>query len=293
MMAEGKRHRFRIKPPRRLVQLGVIVVLIGVPFYTQNPLEWSPSRIVLGHLPKPRVFPLSGDTWSFSIGGFTLTHPVAFIEEVLSSKVVYQPLLISALIPLVLTLVLGRVFCSWLCPVGFLLELNQKVNSLFRRAGLHLRVRIKDLRYTILALALVLVFFFAFPILSIFDPPHLFGRELMYIFTHGAVSLSGAGLLLGIFLLDLFFAPRVWCRSLCPSGGALSLLGARRLWRIRMDAGRCTHCGYCDEACPYGLEPMGLAEAKGFDWLKCDNCGLCRDVCPTGALSYRFDLKGG
>lgn len=292
MVAEKKGHpRFKVKPLRRLLQLGVLALLVIVPLYSQNPMEWSPSRIVQGQLPLPSVSPVTGDTWSFGFRDFRLTHPAAFIETVLSAKVIYLPLLLSALIPLAMTLILGRFFCSWLCPVGFLLELNMAASNFFKKIGLHRAIKIKDFRYIILALFLFVAFFTAFPVLSVFDPPHILGRELMYIITHRAMSISGLSILLGILLLELFISSRACCNSLCPSGGCLSLLGRKRMWRIHMEPDQCIKCNKCDEACPYFLNPMGLAEQEKFNWTKCDNCGRCRDSCPTGAITYNSALS--
>jgi ferredoxin-type protein NapH len=276
--------------PRRLLQCSVLAVLVAVPLLSQNPLRWSPSRVAQGALPEPRVIPLSGDTWSFSIGNFTLVHPVAFAEAVLAAKVLYLPLLAAVLIPLLITLALGRVFCSWLCPLGFLLELNQRTHALLRRLHMARESQGWDIRYLLLGICLLFAVLFAFPLVSVFDPPHALGRELMYLFTHQMVSLSGLLILLGVLLADTFLGKRLWCSRLCPSGGGLSLLGARRALRIRLQKQKCNLCGDCDRACPYDLAPMGLREGRSFDWLKCDNCGLCRDACPVGALTYQWRI---
>jgi ferredoxin-type protein NapH len=175
--------RVRIKPLRRASQLTVLSMLIIIPYLTSNPFHWSPSRIALGQSPQPKIFQVSGDLWSLTLWSLKLSHPVAFIEETISAKKLYTPFLISALIPLVITITFGRVFCSWMCPVGFILELNQKVNKALRMKGLNRPIRMRDLRYTILVISLIFSFFFAFPLISIFDPPH-YVRQGIDVYIH-------------------------------------------------------------------------------------------------------------
>ncbi|NOZ60002.1 MAG: 4Fe-4S binding protein [Euryarchaeota archaeon] len=271
---------------RRVFQVLVLAVLVAVPLYSQNPIEWAPSRIAMGELPPPRVSRVWGDTWSFSFYGFTVTHPLAALEAMLAAKVVYLPLLAAALLPLAITLLLGRVFCSWICPAGFLLELNQRLGSFLSSRGVRLSLRVADYRYHLLGFALLLSFFFATPVVSAFDLPHVLGREIFYVLTYGAPSYGGLLLLTGVVLLEALAARRIWCRSLCPAGGFLSLLGAKRVVRISKRMERCIFCGECNIACPYGLRPVELGIDKDFNDRTCDNCGLCRDACPTGALYY-------
>ncbi len=272
---------------RRIFQLLVLGVLIAVPMYSQNPIEWAPSRIAMGELPTPRVSRVWGDTWSFSFYGVSITHPLAALEAVLASRVLYLPLILSALLPLLVTLLMGRVFCSWLCPAGFLLELTQRL-----RGRLWMRRRLVliagDHRYQLLVFSLLLTLLFATPVVSAFDLPHVVGRELFYLLTYGTLSTGGLLLLAGVLTVDTLAARRVWCRSLCPAGGFLSALGAKRLLRIGKKVERCIFCGECNRVCPYGLRPVELGIDKDYNDKDCDNCGLCRDACPSGALYYRI-----
>lgn len=285
--------RFPVKPLRRLVQLAILLIIILIPLTAQNPAEWFPSRIVQGQLPLPSLSPWSGDTWAFSFKNIYLAHPLALFDSWLAARVVFIPLLLAAMAPLILTIILGRFFCSWMCPVGFILEINMSLNNIFSRSVIHYNFNLRDYSYPVLTALLVLSFFMATPLLAIFDPPHILGRELIYLFTHKQVSTAGTGLLLFILLFEIFANSRVLCRYFCPSGAGLALLGAKRLWRIRMEPDQCIACGKCDQACPYDLDPMVLKNSettgiKQFNWTKCDNCGRCRDDCPTGAISYHL-----
>ncbi len=281
-------HKFKFLWLRRITQILTLGGLIAIALLSSNPYEWSPSRIVLGHLPPPVVIPLSGDTWAFRIYDFNLIHPVAFVEVALASKTIYLPLVVAVLIPFTITVVFGRVFCSFMCPAGLLFELNQKTNQLAQKLGLNRQVNIRDIRVLLLAIILLLVVLLSTPVVSLFDPPHVIGREFVYLFSHHSLSLSGTGLILLILLYETFFTSRTWCNSICPSGGGLSVLGAKRLLRIKMDKALCIFCEKCNQACPYYLQPMKLAKEEHFDWTKCDNCGLCRDICPTRAITFKF-----
>lgn len=285
-MTERTSARFPVRPFRRAVQLAVLAIIVLVPMAARNPVDLSMSRIVLGQMPEPTVSTVLGDTWSFEINGFQLSHPLAFFETWFSAKVIYIPLLVAALLPLILTVLLGRVFCSWMCPVGFLLELNMKTRRFLLRRGIGWRLPLIDSRYAVLGACLAAALLLAVPVLSEIDPPHALGRELMNLFAHHRLSIAGSILLLAILALDTFAVTRGCCSKLCPSGGGLALLGKYRLLRIRLQRDACIECGKCDAACPYELTPQNLALDRPFDRTKCDNCGLCRDHCPTGAITY-------
>lgn len=79
-----------------------------------------------------------GSTWSMSLAGVKFSNPLAFVEASLASGTLVTPVLVSALVPLALTLVLGRFFCGWLCPAGFLFEEVKKLRRFFPTAALQL-----------------------------------------------------------------------------------------------------------------------------------------------------------
>jgi len=244
-----------------------------------------------------------GSTWSLELFGLSLTDPLAVLESVVASRSARRVLLLGALIPVLGTLLLGRVFCSWICPAGFLLELSGKLRRLLRFLELRpgkMRFWTGD-KYLVLALGLAISFVIGLPVLGYLYPPALVGREAHNGITvmfdraeEGLLGFSAAGLtmaswfLLAIALVELAFGPRLWCRSLCPGGALYALLGRWRLVRVERTPARCTQCGGCVLACEMGLSPM--TDQIGAE---CDNCGKCVADCPDDALHYALSRHGG
>lgn len=237
-----------------------------------------------------------GSTWSLELFGLTLTDPLAVLESIAASRSLRWVLIVGALIPVLGTLLLGRVFCSWICPAGFLLELSGKLRRVLRFFELEPgKARLwHGNKVVILALGLAFSFVVGLPLLGYLYPPAIVGRELHNGVTvlfdraeEGLLGFSAAGLtlaswfLLAIALVELGFGPRLWCRSLCPGGAVYTLLGQRRVVNVERDPESCTRCGECVLACEMGLSPM--TDRIGSE---CDNCGKCVADCPDDALSW-------
>lgn len=242
-----------------------------------------------------------GSTWSLELFGLTLTDPLAALESAAASRTFRYVLLVGVAIPLLGTILLGRVFCGWICPVGFLLELSGKLRGVLRFLELKPgRVRLwPGDKYLVLGLGLAASFVIGLPVLGYLYPPALLGREVHNGVTvmfdraeEGLLGFSAAGLsiaswfLIGIALVELAFGPRLWCRALCPGGAVYAALGRFRLIRVRRNASRCTECGECVLACEMGLSPM--TDRTGIE---CDNCGACVASCPDDALGFVLSTR--
>jgi ferredoxin-type protein NapH len=221
--------------------------------------------------------------WSFSLGPLSFSDPLL----VLGPHAWSVPLLTSFLLPIGLTLLVGRYFCGWICPTGFI---SEALSGLRRRAvagGIRLPEWQIGTRWRYLLLALgaaygVLTGITIFPWIY---PPALLGRE---VFMAIAWSQAGIGLtfLLILALAELLVAPRVWCHSLCPGGALYSLLSRARLLRIRRRPEACVSCSRCVTACAFAQNPM--ADRIGPD---CTACGACVQSCPTQALAIALPIR--
>lgn len=223
---------------------------------------------------------------SLGVGDLWFVSPLEGLESFLVTRTLYLPSLVGMVPPVLLALFLGRVFCSWLCPVTFLLELVEKCRkkiALKPFLGNRLLVA-KRVLWFVLIVELLLSMILGAPVFVFLSPPGLVGRELMMLVFFGKIALEGLLLVLIVFLELL--SRRFFCRSFCPLGGFLAFVGIFRRLRVVLQEQVCDHCGLCRRTCPMGLV---VEQGEGLGPY-CWNCGECIEVCPTDAL--RFVWKG-
>ncbi len=224
---------------------------------------------------------------SLGIGELWFVSPLEGLESILVTKKLYLPALIGMLPPVLLALLLGRVFCGWICPINFFGELLDRLRRLISR-----KKRLQDrlvLARRILWFALIgeflLTMILGAPIFVIMSPPGLVGREIMMAVFFHKLAVEGV-VLVAVLLLELL-TRRFYCRYFCPLGGLLALIGSRRRLVIHQEVEACTQCGLCDHACPLGLNPS-LGEGRS---VYCWNCGACIDCCRPGALDFTWRVR--
>lgn len=226
-------------------------------------------------------------TW---FGVVPFADPLAAAEVGLASGTWTTDLAVGALTVVAMTLLLGPVFCGWLCPLGLIADLNQ---SLRRRAAKALRRRGRRLparslprggRLFALGLVLSASFFAGLPLFQIFSPINAVAWAAVYVVTPAVLGL--------ILLLAVeWVAPRLWCRSLCPLGALHAELGRGARLKVRVDPSRAgrTPCHQCTMHCPMGIRVMedhALAGKTAVDDPACTRCGSCIDACPGGVLGF-------
>ncbi len=325
---------------RRLVQLGVVVLFLAIPAVSRysnylaareldkNLAKWDGTlqgrtlaaidavfrglpggeKERVGQMVRDREGVLAyaqgfrGGPWSIEMAGVSFTDPLAVAESAIARKREVNVLLAGAVLPVLLTLIFGRVFCSWICPAGLLFELTDKLRAALRFAEIQPRniVFSRGAKYVLLGAGLAMTAFFAVPVLGYVYPPAILNREI-HDFVFGIFDRAEMGkpglwmggltwmglLILAVALFEVALSRRWWCRYLCPGGALYSLLGAARPIRVRLHAAKCTRCADCAPACPMGLNPMN--DKMGIE---CDNCGVCISRCGDDALDIGLVLKG-
>ncbi|MEE8555853.1 MAG: 4Fe-4S binding protein [bacterium] len=226
---------------------------------------------------------VKGSVWSAQIGSFKISDPLAVVGQTAAEGRIHWPFVWTALIPVLVTLLLGRVFCGWICPAYLLYEIGDAFRQFLNRAGIRPRnVRLSPkTKYVALAIGVVLSAVLGVAVFPMVYPPALIGREWYYRVYYGAFG-SGLTLLALSLLVEVGLSRRAVCRYLCPGGALYSLLGRFRAVRIRRVVADCIRCVKCDDACGLGLQPM--TDRTGME---CNTCTACIAACPTDALKLR------
>ena len=225
---------------------------------------------------------IKGNTWSGNFFGYQISDPLAVLGQIAAGLTLYWPFILTALIPVIATIVFGRFFCGWICPATFLYELNTIISLWLSKYDIKLGNRKFDrrLKYLVLAVGLVLSTISGSVLVSAVYPPAIIGRELYF-----AIALGGFGMGLIFFvftlLFDLFVARRGFCRYVCPGGALYSILGRFRLFRIKRIVENCNDCAKCNAVCEFGLDPFHDDFGQ-----ECNNCSACIAVCPTEAMTF-------
>ncbi len=261
-----------------------------------------------------------GNTCSLDIFGISFTCPLGFLQTTLASRSFVPEAWISVGLVVMITILLGRFFCAWLCPTPLIKAFfapNSKPNQgtskpksknlegkLSGTGEVVKAVKANSLNqimespyssYAVLAGSLASSFFFGFPVFCLICPVGLFFRSLFAIrrlFFSQMVTLELI-LLPAVLVLEIFVL-RKWCTKICPLGALLSIVGSinNRFLRPRVSKETCfqtqgINCQACAKICPEGID-LGRKHAS---LSRCTNCLECWEKCPTKAIKWLPALK--
>jgi polyferredoxin len=258
--------------------------------------------------------------WAANLANLPMRlDPLVMLAHLLSSRTFLLGSALS-LVSLLLTLIAGRAWCGWLCPLGTVLDLFSPRRQ--REKPSPPPEAWRAIKYGLLLTTLLAALFGNLTLL-ILDPLTLFFRTLtvsvwpaidqiatlaettLYRVSflaepistfdtwlrpgllptepaHYRDALLFAAVFVGVIALN-FVAPRFWCRYLCPLGGLLGLLSKVTLLR-REVAKECKGCTLCTTVCPTGT--VNPARGYASDPGECTLCLDCLEVCPRGSITF-------
>jgi len=236
------------------------------------------------------------------VNWFLQLDPLVAIGTILTTHTLYWPLL-WALATIILTIIFGRFFCSWVCPFGslhhFVGFLGNRKKTAPQKIQLNKYRKAQCIKYLIL---IFFLFMAAFPSIGVtlqtglLDPIPLITRSFNLVLlpladrpanlaSVTARFYEGAWLILTIFLTAVLLnltIPRFYCRFICPLGALFGILGRFAIWRISQNRSECTNCKLCERACEGACQPSGNIRIS-----ECVLCFNCRRDCKDELISYQ------
>ena len=194
---------------------------------------------------------------------------------------------------LLISLLLRKAFCSWLCPVGTLSEALWRVGrNIFRKTWTlprWLDIPLRSLKYVLLALFLYAVGSMSAEAIAAFlQGPYGLVADVKMLNFFRKLTTGGA-ITIGFLMLASVFVQNFWCRYLCPYGALMGLVSLLSPVRIRRDPDPCIDCGKCAKACPSVLPVDQLVQIRSAE---CTGCMACVAVCPAeGALALTLPQR--
>jgi ferredoxin len=220
----------------------------------------------------------------------------------------------------VATLLVGRVYCSAICPLGILQDVIGRIAAFTRRRKAVLPyappltwIRRLFLWGTVVAIVLGWGGF----AIALLDPYGNFGRIVSILFrplvavadravvgmahmvgiawpASPTIAWGGVGVIafpaaiLSLLVVLAAFRGRLYCNSLCPVGTLLGLFSRWSAFRITIEKSTCLKCGECLRAC----KAQCIDLRKGaIDYSRCVACYDCLGVCDNHSVGYRFLWK--
>jgi len=217
-------------------------------------------------------------SYSFPIALLWRLDPLLAFSAALSGAVLPIPFLVLAVAMLLASVALGRAFCGWICPLGFV----QDLTSHGRRKN-WMPEGLRYVKYALLLGGLLLPIFAGWSFLEWITPISVLPRGLSPIWGPYDQALLAAFVLLFILVFSAVTEKRAWCRYACPLGALLSLPSAIKAVGIEIDQEKCIRCKRCERVCTMGI--IDIDRQGGLRWdSECIACLACRDICPVDAI---------
>ena len=259
------------------------------------------------------------DTIEYAVNILFRIDPLLAFSTMLALRT-FIALMLPSLIVIGLTLLCGRSFCGWICPMGSLIDLSHpalkprsgseatkfpylaKVLLVFVLISSLLRFPLAgyldpfSLLVRSFAQALYPAFnsvtasFFSFTydnapaaVNAITEPLYSFMKDTILPFEQRYYDLA----LVSLLLLALVFASelaqrRFFCRNICPLGALLGWIGRLGVLDLHGGDSKCGRCRHCISICRMGA----IDSSRKIHVNQCSLCLECFEQCPRQIIAF-------
>ena len=211
-----------------------------------------------------------------------------------------------------LTLLLGRVYCSVICPLGVMQDIFGWMGKKQKKNRYSYSPAKNILRYTMLIVMLASIILGIGSIVALLAPYSSYGRIAQNLFSpiwgYGNNLLAElaaryesyafypvdvwmrSGITFGIAVATIVAIGimawrngRTYCNTICPVGTVLGFLSKYSLFKPVIDVTKCNSCGLCARNCK-----ASCIDSKNhtIDYSRCVACMDCIGKCHKNAISY-------
>lgn len=240
---------------------------------------------------------------------FLRLNPLTSVLTFIASHSLSASLLISALLVTVATIIFGRFFCGFFCPLGSIIDFTDKYVFTKMRSKERVPPRFfQRIKYIFLiAFAITALFGGVFTLYHdplsfttriftiVLDPVlKMIGNDINRVV--GVVSPTTSALLYSNYPMTIrlfygtvfsvimavvvigggFWDRRFWCQYVCPSGAFFGVLSRFTFFKRTVNEKGCNSCQRCVKACPVHAIPA--KSEKKVNVAECIECGVCTQL---------------
>jgi uncharacterized protein with FMN-binding domain/Pyruvate/2-oxoacid:ferredoxin oxidoreductase delta subunit len=178
----------------------------------------------------------------------------------------------------VVSVLIGRFFCGWLCAFGtfndFIYLVSRKVFKKKVKIPQAIDEKLKYVKYIVLLGIIIFIWSMDKTPENSINPWDAFA-QLPQIKSM-AFQIPIAFILLALITVGAMFIERFFCRYLCPLGAILAVVSKFKIMNISKPSEKCGKCQLCTVNCPMGIN---LSKVEAVDSGECISCLKCVDVC--------------
>ncbi len=261
------------------------------------------------------------DELEYTVNILFRLDPLLAVCTIFAAKTLIA-LLLPSLLLVALSLLLGRSFCGWVCPMGTCIDICHPIitakkkqhQSLFPLlpyivlvfivAGALLQMPlvgyIDPFSILVRGLALAIYPAFHYGTTEFFTLTYQQGPDFLNAITEPiyaalqatvlpaeqkifTLAYLSAFILLGVFFLELW-QRRFFCRNICPLGGLLGLLAGVGMFHGHGGSKDCGKCRLCQSICRMGA----IDDNRQISSRTCSLCMECQEKCPRSIIRFGF-----
>ena len=222
-------------------------------------------------------------------------HPMAVLSE--KSQIALSALSVTlgaTLVWLLVTFLLGRVYCATVCPIGTISDLFLRLRRCIPRLNRPFSYRHPSKASIHILWIYVICLLLGIGVVPLLIEPWNMTRNIVAVAKPSVAQQAwievglgaAAGVAAGVVSVVLIAALSLWrgrefCTSYCPLGYAMGKIGDRSVWQLEIDRDLCDSCGRCEDECRASCIKV---VSRYIDNSRCVRCFDCAARRPRQAI---------